>query len=519
MKFDDVVSGIGTLTDLKRSASAYVVDYRDLNEKELRSALIKVRAQYLDGNNIRTSFERALYGQDSLKRRVLSQLFIVDVLLNEHGYTLGKRETGDKIIAFEQAIINRSNEVDLVKLACGKKGSPTHTNLELYNFVLAVAWEFEDTKSRDEANLLRKLRIRLNINEWDHRLLEGKLGKYPKPGNQLHTHAEIEDVRRFLQSLGLVFQVRDQDCDDFDVIPEEIGDALRSILRIEIRPDNYRKLLHYKSVRKKGFLQNALASARLDYGQYDNVEELIERVVQNMQPSALLGPYPPRGLSNEDLYKWCSELGLPQSGSKSERIQRIINHYDSLQMRPDGPDPRALRYEVFESLAARDYKLLRSQEMISKDIEIESKFEDATTFLFEAKLNHTPLKQPGVNRPDGLLSFRDMYLMWDCKSKGAPGEVNLRDHLKQFDQYMEKSDKPVPIFLVVAPAFTEDSEIVAIQYSAEHLNRSIVLISAKELKSLAEEWSSEKNKRRDEPFPLGFFKKPGRFDRRLLGKL
>ena len=519
MKFDDVVSGIATVFDLKRIASAHVVDYRNLSDKELREALIKVKPQYLDQNEISTALDKALHQQESLKRRVISQLFVVDVLLNEPGYTLGKREVGDKIIAFEQKIINASNEVDLLKLASGKRGSQRHKDLQLYDFVLRVAWEFEDTKSRDEANLLRKLRKRLKINEWDHRLLEAKLGKYPQAGNELHRHRGIDEVRRFLQTLGLVFTVRNEDGNDFDVIPEEIGDSIRLTLGIEIRPDNYKQLLRYKLVHKKNFLQNALANAALDYNPSENLEALMERVVRNIPPSSLLAPHPPRGPSNEALSKWCSELGLSTSGSKHDRIQRIVARYDSFQIRPPDQDKRAAWFEVYEALARRDYELLRKSGVISKDIQTESKFEDATTYLFETKLNHSPLRQPGVNKPDGLVSFKDMYLMWDCKSKESPGLVHLQDHLKQFDGYMEKSDKPVPVFLVIGPGFTEDSGIVALQYSAEHLNRNIVLITAKELKSLALEWKSERNKRRDEPFPLGLFKKPGRFDRRLLGKL
>lgn len=82
---------------------------------------------------------------------------------------------------------------------------------------------------------------------------------------------------------------------------------------------------------------------------------------------------------------------------------------------------------------------------------------------------------------------------------------------------MENANKPVPIFLVIAPDFTEDSEKVAFNYTAENINRNIVLINAKELKELAEEWASPDNKKHDEPFPLGLLARSGRFNRSLLG--
>lgn len=57
------------------------------------------------------------------------------------------------------------------------------------------------------------------------------------------------------------------------------------------------------------------------------------------------------------------------------------------------------------------------------------------------------------------------------------------------------------------------------KYHAEHFDRSIVLITAAELKALAEEWSSPQHKNRETPFPLGLLAASGRFDRRKLGKL
>ena len=127
---------------------------------------------------------------------------------------------------------------------------------------------------------------------------------------------------------------------------------------------------------------------------------------------------------------------------------------------------------------------------IEKDLEIESKFEEATRYLFSEKLNHSPLKQSGSARPDGLLSVRDSYLMWDNKSKESPGLVHLAEHLAQFNRYMDAADKPVPIFLVVAPGYTPESEVDAIRYHAEHFDRNIVLITATELKALGEEWAA-----------------------------
>ena len=83
--------------------------------------------------------------------------------------------------------------------------------------------------------------------------------------------------------------------------------------------------------------------------------------------------------------------------------------------------------------------------------------------------------------------------------------------------------KPVPVFIVIGPEFTDDSEAdseaEALRYHAKHIDRNLALITAKDLRLLAEEWSSAGNKSRDESFPLGLLSSTGRFDRRRLGRL
>ena len=515
MKFDDVVDNIGSVPDLKRIASAHVVDYRNLKEKELRDALKKVKPQYLHPETVYTNLEEALCEEKDINKRVLSMIILSDILLEEYDYTLPNDSLEEQVIAFEQKVINQSNEIDILKLSSGKKDSQRFKNLQLYSFVLQVAWEHRNTKTPDEANLLRKLRRKLKINEYSHIMLEAKLGKFPKPNNELHTRGEISSSRRFLQGLGLLFSIKDKNGDRYDIIPEELVKIMREYFRKEIRTEGYMVMLQHKWLRKKSYLQSILKKAKMEFSTYETISELQEKIIRNVFPSTLLATF-----SSEKLYQWCSELKMPVSGSKKARIRRIIDHYDQLNLKvSEEEDERELWYKYYEEFASRNHELLRSQELIEKDLEIEHKFEEATSYLFEKKLNHTPLKQPGSNRPDGLLSFKDMYVMWDNKSKEAPGLVNLKEHIKQFNGYIEHSDKPVPIFLVIAPGFTEESEMLAIQYAAEHIGRNIVLMTAKELKELSEEWASDKNKKREEPFPLGFLAKPGRFNRQVLGKL
>lgn len=196
MKFEDAVAGIGTLTDLRRIAGAHVVDHRQLTEAELREAIVKVKPQYLHEETVRSNVEQALYKNPRNDLRVLSFVLLIDVVLDQHEFLLPSSQAEQRLIAFEQSIVNRSNEIELTDLTAGDSDSPRHRDFDLYFFVLRVAWENEDLKSSDEVNLLRKLRARLNITESEHRLLEAKLGKYPKPSNVTHSRTEIGEARR-----------------------------------------------------------------------------------------------------------------------------------------------------------------------------------------------------------------------------------------------------------------------------------------------------------------------------------
>lgn len=519
MRFEEAVMGIGTLRRLRRIASAHVVDHRQLKDEELRDAIIRVRPQYVHQETVWNSVEQALYLDESNDRRVLSRLILRDVLLEEYGNELPSQTLEERVIEKEQEIVNQANEIDIVDLAAGNKQSKRFQDLNLYYFVLGVAWENEDTKSADEINLLRKLRTHLGITEEDHRLLEARLGKFPKPQNELHSRQEIDDARRWLHASGLLFSVRREDGGDVDVIPDELAAVVKPFFGFELRTESYRALFEHRPLRRKSNLIEILDIYGVECGRNPTVDDLIERIIRYVPPSGAIGGTSPRyGLNNQQLTAWCKELNLPTSGAFDEKIQRILQHFD--QLRPlveRGEDERARWFEFYEELAWRDRETLRAQHVADKDIEIEAKFEAATRYLFQELLNHAPLKQSGVNRPDGVLMLQDRHVMWDNKSKENP--VHLKDHIDQFDEYMDQAEKPVPMFLVIGPEFTEESRTEALRYHAQRFDRDVVLITAKELKDLAEEWNSLSNKLRDDPFPLGYLAVSGRFDRARLGKL
>ncbi len=512
MNFADAVGSIPTIHALKRTASAHVVDYGHLDSNELRANIRRVKNQFTHPEAVEGALSKAFWRHEDLCHRVLAPLILRDILLSEYEHMLPMDQLQESVIELEQEIVNESNEEDLKGLCGGREDSEQYRNLTLYHFVLETAWKHRDTKSIDEANLLRRLRERLRITRREHRLLEAMLGKFPKPHNDLHTREEIIECVRSLESLGLLFEVRDESGQDYAVIPQEVAEVIRHVLGVEIRRPGYMELLQDKRVRLKSYLKGALEDAGIPFSPSATRSELQERVADTVRPSVLIGGSSLYGGLNSDvLSQWCADLGLPVGGRKAEKVERILQHYDRLQTRVvEEGDERERLYRFYEQLAARDIHGLRAQHVVEKDNEIERCFEAATDYLFETKLNHTPLRQAGTEHADGRLSFRDGYVLWDNKSSEQP--VSLRNHIRQFDQYIRSADKLVPVFLVIAYEFTHDSDAVALQYTAENIGRSICLATASEIKKLAELWARDANKRRSEPFPLGLLARSGRLD-------
>ena len=121
MKFDDAVQAISRVLELRRISGAHVVDHRQLSNDELKAAIIKAKPQYLHEDTVRSNLETVLYKESSNDSRVLSRLILVDVLLNQYDFELPFGQTEEQVIAFEQSVVNRSNEIDLVDLVRGQK--------------------------------------------------------------------------------------------------------------------------------------------------------------------------------------------------------------------------------------------------------------------------------------------------------------------------------------------------------------------------------------------------------------
>src|SRR5690625_7584155 len=101
-------------------------------------------------------------------------------------------------------------------------------------------------------------------------------------------------------------------------------------------------------------------------------------------PSKALNIFSAKQLSNIIRNLECAKI----SGTKKEKIQNIIDYYEMLST-PTSSDPtdeRARLYDFYGELAARDYKTLRVNKIIDKDVQVDNLFEEATRYLLEVIL-------------------------------------------------------------------------------------------------------------------------------------
>lgn len=510
MDFLSFVNQIPNITIAKRAASAYVADYRRLSLDEIKECLIKTEKQYLSYENIEKSLEEIKLDKNRAVR-IIAPILLRDYLLNQDDFISVYKDTDTAVLNYEKDIVDESNNFDITKIS---------KDFALLKYMLDKAWAHNNDISVDEKNLLEALREYLSISTREQHVLEAKSGRFPNFENALHTLEDIDTTRTVLQSKGLLMAVKNSDGVLCDMIPDDIAKQIRKYYNIEIRSYGYEKMVDYviKKTKKQYLIdivskasQN-LNKAKIEVSNNPTINELKAIILKHLKPSNLIGGFSPRdGLDITKLSAWCSELGLSVSGNKNALIERILEYYDSMRrIEVKTEDERERLIAVYSQLAARDLKYLRSNEIIEKDLQCEHLFEDATNYLFEKMLFNKPLTLTGTDHPDGKLSFKDKYIMWDNKSKESA--VNLKDHINQFDRYIKSSDKDVVVFMVIAPEFTPQSVQECVDYSLNN-DTQILLITADELKTVAEMWAK---KHPGEMFNLGYFKQNGRFDIKLL---
>jgi hypothetical protein len=474
-----------------RILNGYLPSVRGLEDDDLT----RVLRDDADKLTARERVLAAVHAPDPEFARGELKAIVLAVLLEEETHSLPENRLDEKVIGFEQSLVERAKSLDLTEL---RKDDPDRWHhFDTYRIVLEAAWSDDRTISPDEARLLGALRRHLSISREEHWLLNALIKRFPKDGCGLHSADEVNDARKELQRQGVLWQYRDDDNQNVDVIPAEIAETLRrEYAGKELQSVNFRRLLSHDGVLLAD-LRDALERHGLDRS--GNKAELIDRAVASeVRPSEVLG-----NLDKEKLSAMCAGFGLKSSGAKAELVSRLIEFYDDLtfEVRENPKDEREAWYADYELLAARSYAELRAKKVITRDLDIQTLFEEATEFLFEARLRVPCDRSRKENRADGRLCLeQNLCILWDCKS--VEEAVNLQDHLDgQLDGYLRKEREVAtqPLgFLVIGPAFTPQSIILANKYKAR-TGWDVALVTAAGLKHLAERWAALEP---EKPFPV-----------------
>jgi len=464
---------------LGRTVDSFLKDVHMDTEEEMREVILRNVEEFQNKERVK----KYLDFSDEQRDIILLNEMILMSLMEKEGYLLNESELYHEVNEIQQEIIKQSSdELYMEKII------PDNIK-RIYKSVLSEAWKKDDSLNAHEINILNVLKDELELSKRDHYLLESQIGRFPQKGNKPHTHQQISRSLINLQSRGLILRFREDTT--YFIIPEDIARILRYEMGGELRKEVYETLLSDLSVvQLKEILSN------LDFNVSGVKEKLVQRIIQhNILPSTALKTF-----SSVELTEILRGLeGTKVSGKKREKVQNIIDYYEMLSspLLSDPTDNRARLYDFFVELASRDYKTLRINKVIEKDVQVDKYFEDATRYLFENKLGNQLVKMDGTRHADGKINFSETdVVLWDNKSTEEPYDFPEK-HFNQFLRYIRTEPKRVTLFLIIVQEYTKNAVSQAQKLKAfSQEDSDVALIKALDLKYVAEQWvnySDQKN--------------------------
>lgn len=431
MNFEDVILNLATKNAVKRSANIGK-DFRGQVEKD---DLLAQKKLFLNEKRICDEFCK--YDENFDFRRFLLYLFLTkDDYSMSYDLKLIKRE----IIDFKKYLIDSQKY-----LHWNKKEK------EIYETVLDAVLE-DTVVSIDEWNVLEKLQKKLGINLQKHWILRITRDLFDEVNKKDRlTSEKIIMHLRELEKRGLLFFI-DKEGRRW-IIPEEIADKLKNIFGMELVDYKYEELLNNPVITNKdkiNFLKKSGISVR------GSSEKLNKTIIANrLKPSDFLN-----SLSGKSLYRISNKLAIKKSGSKSQKIKRIVKHYDERYIPSEKPgDSREIYYKFYEDLANRNQSVLMKKGIISKGEEIGSKFEEATRYLFGKVLGFT-LQSPVIKsrrqgvKADGKATKDNDFIIWDCKTKDKYFTMSTserRQFIDYINEYKKADSNNFISFLIITP--------------------------------------------------------------------
>lgn len=497
MYLQDVLPKMSKLY-LGRIVDSFLKDVKLDTEEEMREIIIRNIDEFQNKKRVQKHLD---FNDEDRDTALLNEMILMS-LMEQQGYLLSESDLFKAVQALERDILEQSADDDYVA-----KVIPSDAR-RIYSAVLTEAWKKDDSLNAHEINILNVLRRELGLSKRDHYILESRIGRFPQKGNKLHTAQQIRRSLINLQTRGLVLRFREDTT--YYVIPKDIARTIRYEMGVELRREVYETLLNDLSVNQ---LREILD--RLDINVSGRKADLVVRIIKhNILPSTALST-----LVTNDLTEILRNLeGAKVSGSKEEKIQNIIDYYENISTPAlsDPTDDRSRLYDFYEELASRNYKSLRVNKIIEKDIDVDRYFEEATRYLFEKKLGLELMAMEGTRHADGKLKFSPReVILWDNKSSEEPYTFP-EEHFDQFLRYIRSEEMRVTLFLVIVHDYTSEAvrqAQILKAYSDE--DTDIALIKASDLKYVAEEWKNYSEKINPE-FNLQIFNITGELNRSLL---
>lgn len=483
---------------LGRIVDSFLKDVHMETDEEMREVILKNIDEFQNKERVRRHLD---FSDESRDITLLNEMILMS-LMEKENYLLSEAELYKEVEEMEKEILNQSSDEDYMNRFISKEAK------RIYTSVLREAWNKDDSLNAHEINILNVLREELEISKRDHYLLESLIGRFPQKGNVLHSHQQISRSLINLQVRGLILRFRDDT--SYYIIPKDIARILRYEMGGELRHEVYESLLNDLTVSQlREILQH------MDFNISGVKESLVARIMEhNILPSTALKVF-----SSSDLSNILRNLeGARISGIKKDKIQNIIDYYEMLST-PNSSDPtdeRARLYDFYNQLASRDYKTLRVNKVIDKDVQVENYFEEATKYLFEKKLGLDVITMEGTRHADGKIHFSSKEtILWDNKSTEEPYTFPEK-HFNQFLRYIRAEKLRVTLFLIIVQDYTKDAVAQAQKLKAfSERDTDVALIKSTDLVYVAEEWKNF-SEQKTPKFNLQVFNMTGELTRNLL---
>ncbi len=242
---------------------------------------------------------------------------------------------------FRERVLAKTDE--LTERAASGKGLRKDKNYSLYLRMLFAAWEDDGRVDRSEALLLGALRKELGLWMREHLLLEHD----PLVRPVWDSDRAYEEARNHLLATGLVLVH-----DGCYALPDEVAVQIRRAWEIDLSDAAYSRLLGRLTTAQ---LRAALASASLPLS--GSKEERIERIVKGLVPPTEILD----SLHINEVKSVCRECSLPVTAAKAELIASLVEHFDVERdlieeteeeepAEPPAPEPRLLEPAELTSL-------------------------------------------------------------------------------------------------------------------------------------------------------------------------